>query len=583
LTYYAFDSSGVYQVQLIVKTYNGCRDTFEKQMEILPSPKAAISINDSAQCFNQNSFTFLNPWGFGNPKGLKMWDFGDGKTSNSDTAIHSYANADTFQIILIEETDKGCKDTAKRDVVVHPSPKAHFNINDTNQCFNENRFELINLSTCPKSMGYQWDFGDLSQSTDSNYIKSYSKVDTFSIQLIATTADGCPDTMVKKVVVLESPKAFFELNDSSQCFKNNNCVFNNLSTTSYNSRLIDEWHFGDGVISNNPNPEYEYNEPDTFDVMLVVFDSNHCRGSFTKKVYIHPVPQPGIQVNDSIQCENENLFVLEDTTRFAYSDLTRIWELSDNTIETEKTFNHTFLSDSTYILRLKLESEEGCTNVLEKTLTVHPSPKAEFSHEQPCLDIPNQFNDQSTIDASGTINQWIWNFDDGNSETVQNPVHTFNTSGYYDVQLIAISSDGCPDTNINQLYFFEHVIPNELERATVQNDENILIEWNESPQGNPQWFILEKSLDNAVFKMVDSFEKSERSFTDKNVDVDKQQYWYRLQTIDHCKHQSGFSNIGKAVLLGMDSSLQYPVLNWTPYLDWPSGVSFYTLEIFNDE
>jgi PKD repeat protein len=55
---YAFDSSGVYQVQLIVTTANLCRDTMEKQMEILPSPKAAISINDSAQCFNQNSFHF---------------------------------------------------------------------------------------------------------------------------------------------------------------------------------------------------------------------------------------------------------------------------------------------------------------------------------------------------------------------------------------------------------------------------------------------------------------------------------------------------------------------------------------------
>jgi PKD repeat protein len=235
---YAFDSSGVYQVQLIVTTANICRDTMEKQMEILPSPKAAISINDSAQCFNQNSFMFSNPWGFQNPNGLKVWYFGDNQTSNSDTASHSYVSADTFQVTLIEETDLGCRDTAYKDVVVHPSPIADFAVNDSVQCFNENNFKLTNQSQFSdlSKLNHWWDLGDMTIVNNTDVTHTYSTEDTFTITLETQTPKGCKDKLSKQVVVLPSPKALFSMDDSAQCF-------NTQSLVARNSSLV----FGDSI------------------------------------------------------------------------------------------------------------------------------------------------------------------------------------------------------------------------------------------------------------------------------------------------------------------------------------------------
>jgi len=53
------------------------------------------------------------------------------------------------------------------------------------------------------------------------------------------------------------------------------------------------------------------------------------------------------------------------------------------------------------------------------------------------------FFDQSS--PIGTINSWLWDFGDETTETIQNPVHTYNEAGFYTVSLI-VSNLVCSDT-----------------------------------------------------------------------------------------------------------------------------------------
>lgn len=63
-----------------------------------------------------------------------------------------------------------------------------------------------------------------------------------------------------------------------------------------------------------------------------------------------------------------------------------------------------------------------------------------------------QFTDQSTGSSILTpVNNWSWDFGDGNSSTSQNPIHTYATGGNYTACLI--SSDGtCSDTTCQTLF-----------------------------------------------------------------------------------------------------------------------------------
>src|SRR5437868_14051148 len=49
------------------------------------------------------------------------------------------------------------------------------------------------------------------------------------------------------------------------------------------------------------------------------------------------------------------------------------------------------------------------------------------------------FTDQS-VDAVGTINSWSWDFGDGSTSPLQNPVHTFSASGMYTVTETVVDS-----------------------------------------------------------------------------------------------------------------------------------------------
>lgn len=53
-----------------------------------------------------------------------------------------------------------------------------------------------------------------------------------------------------------------------------------------------------------------------------------------------------------------------------------------------------------------------------------------------------QFNDLSTI-TNGTITNWNWDFGDGTTSTLQNPTHTYQLAGNYNISLNSISETGC--------------------------------------------------------------------------------------------------------------------------------------------
>jgi fibro-slime domain-containing protein len=64
-------------------------------------------------------------------------------------------------------------------------------------------------------------------------------------------------------------------------------------------------------------------------------------------------------------------------------------------------------------------------------------PVASFDYLAHGLEVT--FTDQS-VDAVGTISSWTWDFGDGSTSTLQNPVHTFSASGMYTVTETVVDS-----------------------------------------------------------------------------------------------------------------------------------------------
>jgi gliding motility-associated-like protein len=81
---------------------------------------------------------------------------------------------------------------------------------------------------------------------------------------------------------------------------------------------------------------------------------------------------------------------------------------------------------------------------LIKTITIAPRPEAGFYFSN-----TNGFNIGSSVDFTDTSNyavSYYWDFNDGNTTTIQNPSHVYYANGTYTVIQVVKDQYGCADT-----------------------------------------------------------------------------------------------------------------------------------------
>lgn len=68
-----------------------------------------------------------------------------------------------------------------------------------------------------------------------------------------------------------------------------------------------------------------------------------------------------------------------------------------------------------------------------------------------------QFTDVSTSNV-GTIQSWDWDFGDGTTSSQQNPIHTYASTGTYNVSLTIIDINGCDNTYANPVTIADSIV-----------------------------------------------------------------------------------------------------------------------------
>jgi gliding motility-associated-like protein len=88
-----------------------------------------------------------------------------------------------------------------------------------------------------------------------------------------------------------------------------------------------------------------------------------------------------------------------------------------------------------------------------------PSPEPSFTYDNFCTGPKVYFMGQSTVPAPYYIVSYEWLFGDGESSTVQNPVHTYAGPGTYQVAFRAYSDAGCYGEIIQEVFVNPEFIP----------------------------------------------------------------------------------------------------------------------------
>lgn len=200
-----FPNFGNFTATLIVTTQSGCKDTVSHPLSVLAQPVANYTYN--AGCSDNPQITFQNQSTTPDNSTLTSnWNFGSGQTSSDTNPSVTLSNPTNNTVTLIVTTPDGCKDTLTTSVDANLNPKADFTY--TPACIGDDvNFTNTSAISNNTTMSFNWDFGNGQNSTATNPSTTYATSGTQSVKLVATSANGCVDSIIKQVTVYPFPAA----------------------------------------------------------------------------------------------------------------------------------------------------------------------------------------------------------------------------------------------------------------------------------------------------------------------------------------------------------------------------------------
>jgi gliding motility-associated-like protein len=179
-------------------------------------------------------------------------------------------------------------------------------------------------------------------------------------------------------------------------------------------------------------------------VKLFILDTTFCNSpdSIEKTIRLSPTVKASFKT-PALGCAPYTAFF--NNTSLAGTDFK--WEFGDGSFSTDVNPTHLYTNPGTYNVRLIALDTNTCNKVDTSayfTITVVSKPRAFFSWSPipPQENVPVSFTNLSSPDAI----RFLWNFGDGESSTDKNPVHQYNATGSYSVELIAYNAANCTDT-----------------------------------------------------------------------------------------------------------------------------------------
>ena len=231
------------------------------------------------------------------------WDFGDNTGSTDQNPTYTYAASGNYPVSLTVTSDNGCSNTVVKEVTIYVLPDADFVADPV--CEDE-EMDFINGSAISYgSMTYDWSFANQGSSTDVNPSFAFTGNGVFNVKLVATSNNGCMDSITNQVTVWPKPVAAFTVADV--CIGEASEFVNGSSVS---SGTIDEyfWDFGDATFSTGDNPSHTYatsNEAG-FNVSLRVVTDKGCSDEVNGPAVVWPLPVVSINVEDFEICEGDS-------------------------------------------------------------------------------------------------------------------------------------------------------------------------------------------------------------------------------------------------------------------------------------
>ncbi len=408
------------------------------------------------------------------------WNFGDGASSSEANPSHTFTTPGIYTVSL-EATGPGGVSNFSWQINVRTAsaPVAGFSLNTASGP------APLTVQFTDQSSGSVtsrlWNFSDGTTSTETNPSHTFTGVGTYNVFLTVTGPGG--SSIARRQVVVQNPvspppNALFSLSPTTGVAPLA-VQFTNQSSGNITGYT---WNFGDGSISNEPNPSHTFASSGNYTVTLYASGPGGISTAQANVIVSVPTatasPVPPVvtlappQITDTLTntaIPPDNTLTPSETPTATFTPTetpvppTATFTLTETPVPPTATFTLTETPvppTATFTL-----TETPVPPTATFTLTETPVPPTETP--VPPTDTPTPepvvaafsaaqiegvpLTVQFTSAASGPVISYAWDFGDGTTSNEIHPLHTFPGGGDFPVTLTVTSTDGVTTNSVTNI------------------------------------------------------------------------------------------------------------------------------------
>ena len=441
------------QISVTITGDGGCTSSDSLELSIFDLPIVEVSLSDSVICLGE-SIAVNSTLGYVN------YDWIPAILNSTNQITPELTETNYF----VEVTDiNGCKSTDDANLVINQLTPIDLTVNGNNTaviCIGEE----INLVASSGFETYIWSIPNVI-SNQTSYTPSSFSENEFSV--IGTNQFGCNSVSSLNITInsIPTPSLISVFSDSIQTISQSINLCAGDSDVKFSSNVSSasnptEWVFVDGsgmVIENGQNTSDLLVSFPIVEDYILEFREYGSQNCFTaQQIEIKVNPNPILEVSYTEDCYKDSIYFtnnsIVDTTVQSVN-----WLVDDYSFDS---YNLSYpLSNESNIFELVIIDVLNCSSSMSTSFVPSDRPYVDFYHKPEKITILNP--EVSFINLSSNVDSILWDFGDYQISDEWDPIHTYDSLGWFDVILKVQNDEGCKDSIVkkilienDQIYYF---------------------------------------------------------------------------------------------------------------------------------
>ncbi|MEP5376032.1 MAG: PKD domain-containing protein [Hyphomicrobiales bacterium] len=305
---------------------------------------------------------------------------------------------------------------------------------------------------------YSWNFEDSNGSSEENPSYTFTEPGMYEVTLTVTDGLGLTDVATVDIEVSDPANEFPVAVATADPTEGNAplpVIFDASNSTDDGDIVGYFWDFKDGTTSEEIRPVTTFNVSGTYTVELMVTDNEGLTNTATITISVGQSGTP-MAIATATPVTGDGPLGVEFDASQSSDDVGIVqysWDFGDGNSSSDQNPIYTYIDFGVYEAVLTITDADGLSDTDSVTITVNnPNSNSAPVALATATPLSGEAPLEVSFDGSGSsdnlgIESYLWDFGDGSISNDENPTHTYDFAGTFEVTLTVEDEEGLSNTS----------------------------------------------------------------------------------------------------------------------------------------